>query len=113
MFKKLIALGLVIMTVFALMIPAFAGAERIDTTTDVLEDGTKLVRIEHLLQPDDSRIGRLSVRIENGVKYVEEYKLLAYEEWEDEVGYTYCKDNVNRTVTVYMCNGMLVDEYSF
>ena len=113
MFKKLIALGLVIMTVFALMTPAFAGAERVNTTTSVLEDGTQLVRIEHLLQPGDSKIGRLCVRIENGVKYVEEYKLLTYEEWVDEFGLTHCKDNVNRTVTVYTCNGLLVDEYSF
>ena len=43
MFKKLIALSLVLMTVFALMIPAFAGAEPINTTTRILEDGTKLV----------------------------------------------------------------------
>ena len=113
MLKKLSALGLIIMTVFALMIPAFAGAETVNTTTSILEDGTKLVRTEHLLQPGNSKIGRLSVRLENGIKYVEEYKLLAYEEWEDEDHFIYCKDNVERIVRVYQCNGVLVKEYRF
>ncbi len=113
MLKKLIALGLIIMTVFALMIPAFAGAEIVNTTTSTLEDGTKLVQIEHLLQPGDKKIGRLSVRLENGVRYVEEYKLLSYEEWEDEDHFIYCKDNVERIVRVYQSNGVQIDEYRF
>ena len=112
-FKKLIALSLVLMTVFALMIPAFAGAEPINTTTRILEDGTKLVYNEHLLQPDDPKLGRLSVRYENGVQYVEDYKLLEYEEWVDDDNCIYQKDNVNRIVRVYMCTGMLIDEYRF
>ena len=113
MSKKLIALGLMIMTVFALMIPAFAGAETVNTTTRTLEDGTQLVYTEHLLQPGDSKIGRVSVRLENGVRYVEEYKLLEYEEWEDEDFFVYCKDNVNRIVRIYQPNGVQIGEYYF
>ena len=113
MFKKLLALGLVIMTVFALMIPAFAGAETVKTTTRTLDDGTKLVYNEHLLQPNDGRIGRLSVRYENGTKYVEEYSLLPYEEWVDGHYNKHCKDNVNRTVKVYGANGQQIFEYGF
>ena len=112
MLKKLIALSLVLMTVFALMIPMCAGAEVKNTTTKTLSDGTKLVHTEHLVGPDDSMLGRISVEYFNGTKYVEEYKLLTYEEWvEDDC--IYQKDNVNRIVRVYMCTGMLIDQYSF
>ena len=68
---------------------------------------------EHLLQPDDPKLGRLSVRYENGVQYEEDYKLLEYEEWVDDDNCIYQKDNVNRIVRVYMCTGMLIDEYRF
>ena len=111
--KKLVSIVTVILMVLGLMIPAFAGAEQVITTTSILEDGTKLIRIEHLLPLGDRKIGRLSVRNENGAKYVEEYKLIPCEEWEDEDGYIYHRDNINRTVMVYMCNGLLVAEYSF
>ena len=113
MFRKLIALALVLMTIFALMIPACAGADVTNTTTKTLEDGTTLIYTEHLVQPDDSRIGRISVEYYNGAKYVEEYKLLPYEEWVDDDNCIYTKDNVARVVKVYMCNGMLIDEYRF
>ncbi|MBQ3705758.1 MAG: hypothetical protein II888_04815 [Clostridia bacterium] len=113
MLKKLIALSLVVMTVAALMIPMYAGAEVKNTTTKKMDDGTQLVHTEHLVQPDDPKLGRISVEYYNGTKYVEEYNLLTYEEWVDDDNCIYQKDNVNRVVKVYMCNGMLVDQYSF
>ena len=113
MLKKLMGLALVLMTVFALMIPVWAGAEVTNTTTKTLDDGTNLVYTDHLLQPDDPKIGRVSVEYYNGTKYVHEYKLLPYEEWVDEDNCIYQKDNVNRVVKCYMCNGMLIDEYRF
>ena len=114
MFKKLTALALVLMTVMALMIPVCEGAEVTNTTTKTLDDGMTLVYTEHLMQPDDPRIGRVSVEYFNGTKYVQEYKLLTYEEWFDQDDdCIYQKDNVNRIVRVYMCTGMLIDQYSF
>ena len=112
MFKKLIALVMVLMTVFALMIPAFAADETINTVT-CMQDGIQLVYTQHFLKPDDPKIGRLSIRYENGVQYVEDYKLLPYEEWVDGHYNKHCKDNINRIVKVYGANGTQIYEYSF
>ena len=113
MLKKMMSLALVLMTVFALMLPVYAGAEVKNTTTTALDDGMTLVYTEHLLQPDDPKIGRVSVQYYNGTKYVEEYKLLEYEEWVDEDNCIHCKNNVERVERIYMCTGMLICVYQF